>query len=136
MSYPYCIAILLMTGKLVFVPSLWSNFSDKKFMDKIEEFGKRCEFVIDPAMDRVIPEKYPAAVEVHLKGGKKLSSSLELPRGFYPENPVGDKDLFDKFKDLASMVISPKSADSLMDMTMNLEKVEDVSQLTNILREK
>jgi 2-methylcitrate dehydratase PrpD len=134
MSYPYCIAVLLMTGKVSLRDFTMGKLKDKKFMDKVEALGKRCTFVIDPAMDKLIPEKYPAAVEIELKGGMKLSASLDLPRGFYPENPVGDQELFEKFRDLASMVLSPKTVNLLQEMTMGLERVKDIRELTAVIR--
>jgi 2-methylcitrate dehydratase PrpD len=134
MSYPYCIAVVLSTGKCSLNDFTVEKLNDKDFMNLVAEIGAKSEFIIDPEMDKVIPEKYPATVEVKLTNGKVLKKHVDLPRGFYPENPVIETQLDEKFFDLATMVISKDKAQKLRDLVMDLENLKDMRELTPLLQ--
>lgn len=134
MSYPYCIAVVLTTGKCSLNDFTMEKLNDKKFMDMVAQVGAKAEFIIDAEMDKLIPEKYPATVQVKVKDGRVLEKHVDLPRGFYPENPVGDKELEEKFLDLSTMVISRDKAEKVLSKVNDLEKLDNVRDLTMLLQ--
>jgi 2-methylcitrate dehydratase PrpD len=134
MSYPYCTAVVLATGKCSLQDFTMERLRDRKFMEMVAEIGAKTEFIIDPEMDKQIPGKYPAAVQVKVKGGGILEKYGDLPRGFYPENPVEDRDLEEKFFGLATMVISRKRAEKVLGLVRELEKLNDIRDLTVFLQ--
>jgi 2-methylcitrate dehydratase PrpD len=134
MSYPYCIAVVLTTGKCSLNDFTVEKLHDKDFMKMVTEIGAKTEFIIDPEMDRQIPRKYPATVKVKVKGGGVLEKHGDIPRGFYPEHPVDDRDLEEKFLGLATMVMSRKRAEKVLGLVGELEKLKDIRDLTVLLQ--
>ena len=134
MSYPYCIAVVLATGKCSLNDFTVERLHDKGFMKMVAEIGAKTEFIIDPEMDKLIPRKYPATVRVNVKGGGVLEKHGDLPRGFYPENPVDDRDLEEKFLGLATMVMSRKRAERVLGLVRELEELRDIRDLTVFLQ--
>jgi 2-methylcitrate dehydratase PrpD len=134
MSYPYCITVVLTTGKCSLNDFTIERLSDKGFMKMVEKIGSKTEFVIEPETDKLIPEKYPATVQIKTRNGKVLEKRVDLPRGFYPENPVEDKELEDKFFDLATMVISHNKAAEILSLIKDLEDLKNIKELVSLLQ--
>jgi 2-methylcitrate dehydratase PrpD len=133
MSYPYCIAALLMTGRVLVTEFTEEKLKDREFMNKVEKIGQKCEIVLDPEIDRAYPEKYSALVRVITKDGKSYERFVENPRGFYPENPVSDEQLREKFRILATQVLTEKEAEQIIEIVDSLEELNDINQLTKLL---
>ena len=133
MSYPYCIAALLMTGRVLVTEFTEEKLKDREFMNKVEEIGQKCEIVLDPEIDRAYPEKYSALVRVITKDGKSYERFVENPRGFYPENPVSDEQLREKFRILATQVLTEKEAEQIIEIVDSLEELNDINQVTKLL---
>ena len=112
MSYPYCIAAMLMTGRVLVTEFTEEKLKDKEFMGKVAKIGRKCEIVLDPEIDKAYPEKYSALVRVMMKDGKTYERLVENPKGFYPENPVSDEQLRSKFKVLATLVLTDEEAEN------------------------
>lgn len=71
------------------------------------------------------------SLEIELKDGRRLSSSLERARGT-PENPLSDSDLIDKFVDCAGRAehrLSPDTARDLATRILTLDDCADVGAL-------
>jgi 2-methylcitrate dehydratase PrpD len=134
MSYPYCIAVVLATGKCSLNDFTMERLRDRKFMEMVAEVGAKTEFIIDPEMDKQIPRKYPATVQVILKDGKVLEKHGDIPRGFYPEHPVDERDLEEKFFGLATMGMSRNRAEKVLGLVRGLEKLKDIRDLTGFLQ--
>lgn len=77
----------------------------------------------------------PAIVEIRTREGKGYSKRVDEPSGG-PKNPVSNERLIQKFADCASYSIISLSEERLKDvteMTMNLEKIEDVGEIVSLL---
>ena len=119
-SKPYSIAIAITGLK----PGLrwYENLKDPKVLG----LAKKVELIRDP-------EQRGVNVEIVSSKGT-FKDHADSPRG-EPENPMTDEELIDKFKDLAEGVINNGTAEKVLDMIKNLEKVEDIAELTQRLRE-
>jgi 2-methylcitrate dehydratase PrpD len=133
MSYPYCVAVLLMTGKVAITEFTEKKLKDQEFMDRVREVGKKCEFIIDPELEKLYPEQYPAVTKVIMRDGKVFERSVYAPRGFYPEHPVSDDQVKEKFRNLAMQVISKEKSEKVISLIDNLEKVKDVGEIAKLL---
>jgi len=133
MSYPYCIAAMLMTGRVLVTEFTEEKLQSRDFMKKVTEIGQKCEIILDPEIDKAYPEKYSALVRVVLKDGKTYERFVENPKGFYPENPVGDEQLKAKFRTLATLVLHSKKAEQIIQRIDNLEELGDVKDLTALM---
>ncbi len=83
----------------------------------------------DPELTRLYPQKWPTRVEIELTNGRRYSGYCEYPKGG-PENPFSEKELIEKFNKLCADIITEDEKDRIIDLILNLEKVDDV---TNIL---
>lgn len=128
-SLPYVTAVSLVK-KRASVP----EFTDAAIKDPVVlETARKVRWELDPEAEKVYPKKYPSTVIVTLKDGRKLTSYIEYPKGD-AENPVTREELLSKFKLLASNNISEKRIEKIINKVANLENVENINELTNLLR--
>jgi 2-methylcitrate dehydratase len=66
------------------------------------------------------------------ESGNPLEIFVERPRGTYPDLPSDDT-IFEKFHDQAELLYSRDHADRIIDVVMNLERLDNVSKLTSLL---
>ena len=76
--------------------------------------------------------KMICTVEIVFKDGKTKKASIEHIKGA-PDNPMSEDELFSKFRENATPVLSEPQIKKVIDMVMNLEKLSDVSLLTKLL---
>ena len=79
--------------------------------------------------EKLYPEKRGATVSIIDKVNKTWSAEVELAKG-EPENPASWEEIYNKFYNNASLLISEKDAKKLGDTIMNLEH----SSLGEVLR--
>ena len=70
---------------------------------------------------------------IKLADGTQFYSKIEFPRG-EPENPVTDDILIEKFQDCAGFTLPQEIKNQVQDLILNLEDVENISQLAELLR--
>jgi len=133
MSYPYCVAVMFMHGKVSISDFTEEKLVDTTFMEKVRQIGKKVELIVDPAMESAYPEKYIAEVVVELKSGRKYERVVRAAKGFYPENPVSDEEIKSKFRSIAGQIIPEKQLEEVIQLTENLEKIKDVKEITRHL---
>jgi 2-methylcitrate dehydratase PrpD len=133
MSYPYCIAAMLMTGRVLVTEFTEEKLKDREFMIQVEKIGRKCEIILDPEIDKKYPEKYSALVRVIMKDGKAYERLVENPKGFYPENPVSDEQLRSKFRVLANLVLADEETESIIGVVDKLEELNDINELTKLM---
>lgn len=97
----------------------------------------RLEFVVDPAMDKLFPEKRMAWVEILLKDGRVYHSKVYEAAG-EPDDPELSMDwIKDKFRRITSPMINAKDQETILQMlTDRLDKPvkEVVSAINDILK--
>ena len=110
---------------------------EKRFSDQtVRALFDRIELFIDPEVNRLYYEakemdlRMHSAVEIFLKDGRHFDSGIvEREADRYSE-----KDLEKKFRWLASFVAEPFLVDRLVEMVWNFEKLNDVRELTTLLK--
>jgi aconitate decarboxylase len=66
-------------------------------------------------------------------GQTSLQRVVEKPRGLDP--PVTNEEIITKYRKLTSRILSESRQKQIAEMVLSLEKVEDVTRLTNLLSE-
>jgi 2-methylcitrate dehydratase PrpD len=112
MNLSYCLAVMALEGE-VFV----DQFTEEKTTDsRILELIKRIEVISDPDLDRLGQDYRHAIVSM---GG--------------PDKPIGSQEIEEKFKKLATKVLSEKKTRSLLRTIRHVEEVSPLTELTRLL---
>jgi len=75
----------------------------------------------------------PSILEVTLNDGRVITTRRDLPKG-EPEHPVSDKELKEKYLSLAVDRVEPEKAEKIWDTIFNLDNINDVNELTEMLK--
>jgi len=125
---PYIIAVAAIEKG-----ALMKEFLDeKRSQASIQALSRKVRLESDPELDKVYPERYPAAIEVQTVDGKKYSRRVDLPKGD-PENPLTKEELEAKFVTLASYAINKTKAKEIIVLVDKLDELKDVRELTELL---
>ena len=123
-NLPFCIATALNFGHVDL-----SDFAEERLNNyEIMRLIRLISISEDPELSRLYPQKWPARVEIEVSNGKKYIGYCEYPKGD-PENPFSEKELIAKFNKLCGNTMSKEEKDRIIDMALNLERVEDVSKI-------
>ncbi len=99
----YILPVAVVNGEL----KVADIFIDRRLSDPaIAAMCRRVCVVSDPDLDPLFPEFYASIVDIDLKSGQRHSRRNDIARG-YPETPLSDAALADKFARLAGSVASP-----------------------------
>ena len=121
-SLKYVVATALVHGSVrlaAFEPQRLNDPATRELMQKIE-------LTIDPELDAAFPNQRGARVSIETQDGRK-GSTLQPARKGDPELPLTDRDLEDKFLELASPVIGEPAARALVARLWTLENIANVS---------
>ncbi|MVW70692.1 MmgE/PrpD family protein [Bordetella sp. 15P40C-2] len=93
----------------------------------------RIEAYIDPEIERMGPPyRHAAVVTVVTRDGRELLHR-ELNRRGSPENPIGRQDVEYKFRNVVDACLSKQEVDRVIALVDQVEKLQDVSELINLL---
>ena len=129
LNLPFCVATLLLEGD-VFV----DQFTDEIVDDKRRiELSKKVSVVHDPSITaRGSNYRHMVRVELRLNNGVKLEQTVEAPRGS-EHSFASEADIVQKFRKLATHVISDAKADSIVNLVLGAEKFEQAEQIARAL---
>jgi len=127
-SYTYCVARALLDGEVG--PAQFTN--EKVFDPAARELMAKMELVVDPELTKLYPETYPAAVEMHMKDGKRLEVVVTYPPG-HPKNRLTDEQVQAKFRKLASPLLNEKRVQEVIGLIMGLEEMGDIGEMMEAL---
>jgi len=129
MNLPFCVATLLIEGD-VFV----EQFTDEVVNDKRRiELSKKVSVVDDPSITlRGSNYRHMVRVEVQLKNGVKVEQTVEVPRGS-ESSFASEADIVQKFKKLATHVVSDAKADDVVNVMLGAEKLGRAEQIAQVL---
>jgi 2-methylcitrate dehydratase PrpD len=97
--------------------------------DKVtRELMTRIDVAIDPELDAAFPNQRAARVSILTKDGRR-HEHLQPARKGDPELPLTDRDLEDKYLELAGPVLGDAAAKALVAKLWRLEKLPHVSEL-------
>lgn len=94
--------------------------------------GRRVRLLPDAEADAMPPEAKTAFVDVTLQDGRILSARIDYCSG-EPQKPLTRDQLNEKFRDVASFVLSNDAMGATIDMIDVLETVTDCRELTALL---
>jgi aconitate decarboxylase len=129
LNLPFCVATLLLEGD-VFV----DQFTEEVVFDKRRiELSKKVSVVHDPSITgRGSNCRHMVHVEVQLKNGVKLKQTVEAPRGS-EISFASEAEIVQKFKKLATHIVSDAKADDIVNLVLGAEKLERAEQIAQAL---
>ncbi|HKZ39598.1 MAG TPA: hypothetical protein VJ044_01475, partial [Candidatus Hodarchaeales archaeon] len=122
---PYCLAVALIYGDVRI-----GDFVDDAIRDlQIVKLMELTKVLADPDLER---EGYVegAIVTVRTKNNR-FEKRVNKAKGT-PENPLTDEELLRKFHLCASVQLSDRATGALSELIMNLERVDDVSEIVDL----
>jgi 2-methylcitrate dehydratase PrpD len=124
LSVPYCIAVAAVDRELT-----QRQFRPERFRDTlVRRVLDRTEIVVDPGLDALYPEKFPARVVIEMEDGQRFEASVMYPKGD-PRNPLGAAELDAKFCDNASALVGDGEARALAASIRTLPSTTSVGEL-------
>lgn len=123
-SLPFCVATALRYGHVNTGDFTEARLQDPDLLELMERINTRS----DPQLSKQYPAKWPAWVEITTRDGKSLKGSSDYPKGD-PENPLGEGDVIEKFRDLTKGLLSDSGGEAVVERVMRLEDLHDVSKL-------
>jgi 2-methylcitrate dehydratase PrpD len=128
-SIPFCMAILVLERR-----GGIGEFTDEVVQrpDVREMMGRVVPYLHD-GIEAQGFQRIRSLIQVRLKDGRVLSREATTSRGT-PERPMTPQELAAKFHDCAGGTITPEREKEALEAVYSLEEVEDVGQLTALLR--
>lgn len=129
-SVPFPVAACLAFGNIDLASFSAENLINPKVMAMVDKI----EYEFDPEISQAVGVE-PAIVTIHTTDGKIYSERVDHGLGS-PENPLTEDALIAKFRDCMSYSInkmSKKSVDRVIEICLNLEKVDDIGELVSLL---
>jgi 2-methylcitrate dehydratase PrpD len=105
---------------------------DRCLESEIERLMKRMSVKGDETLDVGYPKNYPSIVEIDTTDKKRLLRRVDHAAGT-PQNPFTRYEIEDKFFKLSDHIIEESTKKEIRDLTLNIEYVSDVSQLSKCL---
>lgn len=109
------------------------DFSPEKLKnEKVRELMGKIEVVEDAGLTKIRREtgRWPVELEIGIKSGETFTRRVEEALGS-PANPISSSEPTNKFKGLASSVLSEMQVEELLNSIRKLEEIGDVRQLVS-----
>ena len=127
-SLPFCIAATIVDGTVT--PE---SFKEEKIMDpELRSYLNKIKVVADPDYEKTFPELKKAGVEIKTTDGNSFEIEVDYPLGDYRE-PMDDDTLYVKFDSMVTPETGKEKRDKIVDTILNLEKLDDITEFTNLL---
>jgi 2-methylcitrate dehydratase PrpD len=100
---------------------------------EVQSLLKKISIEPDPRADRLWFEEHKErfSIELHLKDKTSIRSQVEYPKD---KPPYGSKEVEQKFRDLAALVLPQDRIDRVIDLVYTLDEAEDISTLLSLLQ--
>jgi 2-methylcitrate dehydratase PrpD len=121
---PFAVATALRYRRVGLESFTESRIKEKALLDLTD----RVTVGLDPELDALYPAQWPARVEIHIKGGDAIHTTVYTPRGD-PENPVTREELCNKFRDNAGVSLPSETVEALIERVDRIETLGNVSDL-------
>lgn len=128
-SLPHVAACLVVRGSAGYAAVDDSALGDRA----IVAMRHRVHIAEDPAMNPSVPALKPARVTLTLNDGRQATRSCDSPRGDCL-NPYDEKEIRDKFRELAGQALTPQGLDEVARAVDGLERWPSGSVLPELLR--
>lgn len=110
------------------------QFTEEKVNDpKIIGYSCKVRVLPNPDLDKLGPEfRHAVTAEIRTSDGRTFIERVDTAKGSN-KKPMSTHEVIRKYKVLAGKVLCPTRVTEIQDMTLNLEKVSDVSELAKLL---
>jgi 2-methylcitrate dehydratase PrpD len=128
-SMEFCMAILLLERKAGL-----AEFTDAVVnRPDVQKMIERVEFAVHPEAEAAGYEKMTTIIDITLTDGRSIGGRADFGKGS-PANPMSDGELTAKFHECAAWGKLPKaSADKVVEVVFDLEKLRNIRSLTRLL---
>ena len=126
-SLPYVVAACLIDGEMGPAQLREDRISDSAIL----ELSQRVKVNVDPELAMAYPGMTSSRVEIKLKSGQTLAKQVDIPKGD-PRDPMTSEDVAGKVKRFASQK-DEKALDEVIRLSLELEEVGDIKELTSII---
>ena len=127
-SFPYCVAVALLDGTVTL-----GSFDTKRLSDTVlHELMQKIRVVEQEEFVGWYPEGLPTRVTVRTASGNEYVKQIDFPQG-HPRNPMSDREVEEKFRDLAARRLDRSKAGNVIDLVWKLHTLKDVGLLMPLL---
>ncbi len=126
-SLPYVVAACLVDGDMGPAQLREARISDPAIL----ELSEKVKVDVDPELAAAYPAMTASRVEVRLKSGETLVKQVDIPKGD-PRDPMTAEDLAGKLRRFAARK-DDKAVDRVVRLSLELENVGDIRDLTSII---
>jgi 2-methylcitrate dehydratase PrpD len=126
-SLPYVVAACLTDGDMSPAQLKPDRISDPAII----ELSKKVKIAVDPVLGKAYPEMTSSRVEIQLKGSRKLSRQVDIPKGD-PRNPMSADDIAVKLKRFATGAAND-NLDKIIALVLDLENTGAIRELTKLI---
>jgi 2-methylcitrate dehydratase PrpD len=129
MSVAYTVAVALLDGAV-----LVEQFSEKRInSDDVWGLIDRTDIHHEASYDKLpVDERLTTLVRLTLADGNTRERVVAHPRGT-GDRGLSDADIVDKYRSLTQTVVSPDRQSTIEKTVLNLEALDDISELTALL---
>lgn len=128
-SLPFLIAIAFVQGDVSRRGMCLENIRDPR----VRELAARVTVREDGAIASAFPRLRSAELVVTMADGSEIRKYVDAPLGM-PENPVGWRELEEKFRDAAEGIFSARRATRIVETVRESDRLASVAELTQLLR--
>ena len=128
-SMPYSVAVALTYGNVE-----EHHFNDEYLQDRsLLALTQKVKVAATDEANRRAPEAMLATVELVTRSGERhRSSPVPYHRGHW-KNPMTDREVEDKFRELSTDLLGQARTDALLDRLWNLELVDDIGEVMGMI---
>ena len=127
-SFPYCVAVALLDGTVTL-----GSFDTKRLSDTVlHELMQKIRVVEQEEFVGWYPEGLPTRVTVRTASGNEYVKQIDFPQG-HPRNPMSDREVEEKFRNLAARRLDRSKAGNVIDLVWKLHTLKDVGLLMPLL---
>lgn len=128
MATRYCVAVQLLDRAVLPAQFNTSHLNRDQLWNLVDKVSCEC----DPSFDQ--SKRWTTRLSVHFECGTCLEEEDEGPRTTHM--PLRNHEVVEKWRGLAASCIDDARRDEIEKLVLNIEKVEDVRDLTRVLGDK
>jgi 2-methylcitrate dehydratase PrpD len=102
--------------------------------DEVQALMKKVERIIDPEIEALGWEKIRSTVEVDLADGRTLVQAADERYRGGPDLPFTREELFEKFGDCASMLLSNERVAEVFTKLEHLDNIGNIREIVELLK--
>jgi 2-methylcitrate dehydratase PrpD len=125
----HCVAAAAYDGEVTRV----QTSAERRADPVVKDLAARIELLPDSDLEKLYPEHWPARVAMRLRDGRVFEVERDDPRGT-PTYPVTDRDIRDKFLQMATQVVPEPRAKTILEVVDDIENSTSIRELTALLR--